>query len=132
MHQAYRYIKDQVIGRGRPPTPYTRRDRCYLSLRILRLVANDVVDTVPYVSVSDVPLGVKDVSPRPLTLLEIKEYPAPYAQPSTDAIEAELHWCRSPWCQPLLLHQFFHDEAFDGMDEYGECRGPRVFCVSDR
>ncbi|KAK7007399.1 hypothetical protein R3P38DRAFT_3212447 [Favolaschia claudopus] len=83
----------------RPLTPYTRKDHCY---RILRLVANDVIDTVPYVSVWDISLGGTEVSPRLMRSLR------------------RMLLKRAPiMSTPILLQ----DEVVDAMDDLVEAIG---------
>ncbi|KAK7031854.1 putative inactive dehydrogenase EasA [Favolaschia claudopus] len=69
----------------------------------------------PYVSASDVQLSGMDVPPRPLTVPEIKEYVALFAQSAKNAIEAPSF---TP-AKGYLIHQFLHDEVNSRTDDYG-------------
>ncbi|KAJ7154485.1 hypothetical protein C8R46DRAFT_1296905 [Mycena filopes] len=77
-----------------------------------------------FVSASDVPLKGHVGTPRPLTVPEIKEYVALWAQAAKNAIEAgfdgvEVHRIIRTGANGYLLDQFLQDMSNKRTDEYG-------------
>ncbi|KAJ7155101.1 hypothetical protein C8R46DRAFT_1116989 [Mycena filopes] len=73
----------------------------------------------PYVSASDVPLKGHNGTPRPLTVPEIKEYVALYAQAAKNAIEAGFDGVEAHTANGYLPDQFLQDTSNKRTDEYG-------------
>ncbi|KAJ7439786.1 hypothetical protein FB451DRAFT_145599 [Mycena latifolia] len=82
-----------------------------------QLVSED--PSFPYVSASDVQLTGKDTPPRPLTVPEIKEYVALYAQAAKNAIAAGCDGVEIHNANGYLLDQFLQDVSNKRTDEYG-------------
>ncbi|KAJ6505333.1 NADH:flavin oxidoreductase/NADH oxidase [Mycena sanguinolenta] len=83
-----------------------------------QLISED--PTFPYVSASDVPLeGRHGPPPRPLTVAEIKEYVALYAQAAKNAIAAGFDGVEIHGANGYLLDQFLQEVSNKRTDEYG-------------
>ncbi|KAJ7155046.1 NADH:flavin oxidoreductase/NADH oxidase [Mycena filopes] len=72
-----------------------------------------------FVSASDVPLRGHVGTPRPLTVPEIKEYVALWAQAAKNAIEAGFDGVEVHSANGYLLDQFLQDMSNKRTDEYG-------------
>ncbi|KAJ7033762.1 hypothetical protein C8F04DRAFT_1260750 [Mycena alexandri] len=72
-----------------------------------------------YVSASDVPLAGHSGPPRPLTVLEIKEYIILYAQAAKNAIEAGFDGVEIHSANGYLPDQFLQDVSNKRTDKYG-------------
>ncbi|KAJ6550041.1 hypothetical protein B0H19DRAFT_1160274 [Mycena capillaripes] len=73
----------------------------------------------PYVSASDVPLAGHSGPPRALTVPEIKEYVALYAQAAKNAIAAGCDGVEIHSANGYLIDQFLQDVSNKRTDEYG-------------
>ncbi|KAJ7343044.1 hypothetical protein DFH08DRAFT_237996 [Mycena albidolilacea] len=73
----------------------------------------------PYVSASDVQLSGHSGPPRPLTVPEIKEYVALYAQAAKNAIAAGCDGVEIHGANGYLIDQFLQDVSNRRTDEYG-------------
>ncbi|KAJ7493889.1 hypothetical protein FB451DRAFT_1122392 [Mycena latifolia] len=82
-----------------------------------QLIAED--PTFPHVSASAVPLTEQSTPPRPLTVPEIKEYVALYAQAAKNAIAAGCDGVEIHNANGYLLDQFLQDVSNKRTDAYG-------------
>ncbi|KAJ7481910.1 hypothetical protein FB451DRAFT_1444661 [Mycena latifolia] len=96
----------------------------FMQLRALGRAANYAQlqsedPSFPYVSASAVPLTGRSWPLRALTVPEIKEYVALYAQAAKNAIEAGCDGVEIHGANGYLVDQFLQDVSNKRMDEYG-------------
>ncbi|KAJ7690838.1 hypothetical protein B0H17DRAFT_1064025 [Mycena rosella] len=81
------------------------------------LISEDA--SFPYVSASDVQLTGRDTPPRPLSVQEINEYIALYAQAAKNAISAGFDGVEVHNSNGYILDQFLQDVSNKRTDAYG-------------
>ncbi len=78
-----------------------------------------VSEGLPYVSASDIQLSTETVTPRPLTVEEIREYVQLYAQAARNAISAGFDGVEIHGAHGFLPDQFTRDVSNSRTDTYG-------------
>ncbi|KAK7031848.1 putative inactive dehydrogenase EasA [Favolaschia claudopus] len=112
---AWRQVTDTVHAQG--SFIFSQQVALGRVANVAQLQAKD--PSFPYVSSGNVALSGRDVAPRALTVPEIKEYAALYAQSAKNAIEAGFDGVEIHGANGYLVHQFLHDEVNNRTDEYG-------------